>query len=412
MRSPSVPRRVALTAIAGALLLTSEAAAAKTTDYIDLEAGLGFSTNPFLQLHSHSTAFGRISAYGVHSWQTEKGSTTLTGYVENTTYFKDYGSKQIFDLGAHTNQAVSPTVTLFGDLDFSGDFAGQLSNRLLTVPSQPVVPVPGNPLPQPTTNPDLLGFTGRQYRASADVGASIRSGARGTISLSAGAQRSWFTGGNRDADYNSYFGTVGYSQQVSERTSAGASVQFQRQDFSHGDWANIVNPVVTLHTQLTESMVADAAVGVMYIQQRTSGFKDHQVTPSVSGSLCNVGNNSRFCVRVSRDAQSALSARILNGAGGAAVTTIAGVDYYRRLSEKETIQASLNATRYDTPGAINGFRIRTTYFSGIVGYDRKVGNRIYAGVSGGARKLFQDGPDPKLDFNANVYLRYRLGDLL
>jgi hypothetical protein len=159
-------------------------------------------------------------------------------------------------------------------------------------------------------------------------------------------------------------------------------------------------------------MVADAAVGVMYIQQRTGGFKDHEVTPSVSGSLCNAGNNSRFCVRISRDAQSALSARILNGAGGAAVTTIAEADYYRRLSEKETIQASLSATRYDTPGAIDGFRIRTTYFSGIVGYDRKVGNRIYAGISGGARKLFQDGPDPKLDFNANVYLRYRLGDLL
>ncbi|HSU68619.1 MAG TPA: hypothetical protein VLJ39_17190, partial [Tepidisphaeraceae bacterium] len=130
MRSPSAPRRLALTVIAGTLLLTCEAAAAKTTDYIDLEAGLGFSTNPLLQLHSHSTAFGRVSAYGVHSWETEQGSTTLTGYVENTTYFRDYGSKQIFDLGAHTNQRVSQTVTLFGDLDFSGDFAGQLSNRL------------------------------------------------------------------------------------------------------------------------------------------------------------------------------------------------------------------------------------------------------------------------------------------
>lgn len=412
MRRASAQRYLTVTAIAGALLLTGGPAGAKTTDYIDLEAGLGFSSNPLLRLNARSSAFGRISAYGLHSWTTERGSTTLTGYIENTTYFRNYGSKQIFDLGAHTNQAVSPTVTLFGDLDFAGDFAGQLSNRLIGVPNQPVVPIAGNPLPPATANPDLLGFNGRQYRLNGQVGASIRSGARGKISLSAGAQRTWFTDGNKDADYNSYFATTGYSQQVSERTSAGASVQFQRQDFRHGDWANIVNPTLTIHTQLSENMFADAAVGVLAIQQRTDGQKDHKVTPSFSGQLCRQDSLSRLCAHVSRDAQSALSARLVNGSGGAAITTTAGLDYYRRLSERGTLQASLTGTRYDSPASLNGFRLRTTYLSAVAGYDRKIGNRIYAGISGGARKLFQVGPDPKLDFNANVYLRYRLGDLL
>ena len=32
-------------------------------------------------------------------------------------------------------------------------------------------------------------------------------------------------------------------------------------------------------------------------------------------------------------------------------------------------------------------------------------------LSGGVRKLFQAGPDPKTDFNANAYLRYRFGDI-
>ena len=36
-------------------------------------------------------------------------------------------------------QSVSPTVTVYGDLGFSGDFAGQLSNRLFSVPSGPVM---------------------------------------------------------------------------------------------------------------------------------------------------------------------------------------------------------------------------------------------------------------------------------
>lgn len=413
MRTGFTRRRFALGAIAGACLINGQAGLAKTTDYIDLEAGLGISSNPLLRLDSQSSAFGRISAYGVHSWESERGTTTLTGYLENTTYLKDYGSKQIFDLGAHTSQKVSPTVTVFGDLGFTGDFAGQLSNRLISVPSGPVVPEPGNPLPPTTTNPDFFGFAGREYRVNGSLGASIRSGTRGTISLSAGAQRSWFTGGsNSDADYNSYFASAGYSQQISERTSAGASVNVQRQDFRHGDWANIVNPVFTVNTQLSETITAQGAVGILAIQQHSDGRSDHSVTPSFSGSLCSNGQVSRWCAHVSRDAQSALSARVANGSGEAAVTTTASVDYYRRLTANDTLQASLSGTRYSTPGSLNGNNFSTTYVSAVVGYDRKVGRRIYAGVQGGVRKLFQDGPDPKMDFNASVYLRYRLGDLL
>jgi hypothetical protein len=405
-----IPQRLRSTALAGAVLISSTGAGAATTDYLDLQAGVGFSSNAFLSIPSQSSAFGRVSASGVHIWSTERGTTSLHGYVENTTYFKHYGSHQIFAVGANTNQKISPTVTLFGNVDFSGDFAGQLSNRLLSVPSQPPVVIPGNPLPPPTNTPDVFGLSGRQYRLAGDIGAAIKT-ARGTISLSAGAQRSWFTD-NSDADYNSYYGSGGYSQQISERTSVGASLGFTRQDFSHGDWANIINPAVTVSSQLTESINASAAIGVMAIEERTDGDKNHHVTPSFSGSLCDTGALSSLCAHVSRDAQSALTAHVPNGTGGAAVTTAASVDYYRRLSASETFQASLSGTRYASPGSINGQNRSTTYLSGILGYDRKVGNRIYAGVSGGARKLFQDGPDPKLDLNANVYLRYRLGDLL
>lgn len=407
------PRRAFAATLSGAFLAISGPAAAKTTTYVDLEAGLGYSSNPLLRFDSQSSVFGRVSAYGVHSWGSERGTTTLTGYVENTSYLHDYGSKQIFQLGAHTNQSVSPTVTLFGDLGFTGDFAGQLSNRLFSVPSGPVVPDPNNPLPPVTNNPDVFGFSGRQYRLSGSVGASIRSGPRGTISLSAGAQRSWFTGGNEsDADYNSYFASAGYSRQVSERTSAGGTVSVQHQDFRHGDWANIINPVLTAQTQLSESMSASGSIGILAIEQRSDGQTDHSVTPSFSGSICNQSEFSRWCAHVARDVQSSLSARVANGNGGAAVTTLAGVDYYRRLSADGTLQASLSATRYSSPANFDGDRPRSTYLSAVVGYDHKVGHRLYAGVSGGARKLFQTGPDPDLDFNASVYLRYRLGDLL
>src|SRR6202008_249140 len=86
---------------AGAMLWTAPAVAA-TKDFIDLSAGGGFSHNPVFGLNNNLSAFGRLSLYGQHAWQSETGSTSLSAYLENTTYFNNYGSKQIFDLNAHT----------------------------------------------------------------------------------------------------------------------------------------------------------------------------------------------------------------------------------------------------------------------------------------------------------------------
>jgi hypothetical protein len=434
MSSARASSRLATTALAGVLLLTGEAAYAqaqpqtqtqtsdttaeaqptrRTTTFLDLEAGLGFSSNPFLQLDSHSSLFGRVSASGTHMWSSERGVTALTGYVENTTYFRGgYGSKQIFDVGARTNQAVSETVSMYGDVNFSGDFAGQLSNRLISGPTPPPPPDPNNPLPPPGGYPDLFGLSGRQYRLTGDLGTSIRTGARGTVSMSVGAQHSWFSGPSKELDYTSYYGSGGYSVQVSERTSVGGTVFLQRQDYRHGDWANIVNPVVTASTQLSETLTASGSIGVMAINQQSFGNNDKSVTPSFSASLCSRATDSRFCGRISRDAQSALSSSVLNGQREATINTSITGEYWRRLSRDETIQASLTAVHYNSASAVDGDRLRSTYVSGVVGYDRHVGNRLFAGVKGGARKLFQTGPDPKLDFNASVYVRYRLGDLL
>lgn len=411
-------RRFASTAAAAALFAVGTPGAARTTDSLDLEAAAGFSSNPTLQFDARSSAFGRISGLGVHSWITERGSTTLTAYLENTTYLKDYGSKQLVDLSAQTTRSISPTVSVFGALGFQMDFAGQLSNRLIHVPVTPIVPtppevtVPVNPLPPVETNPDLLGFAGREYRFNGSVGASIRM-SRGVLTLSAGAQRATFSK-DSSSDFNSYFVNGGYSQQISPRTSLGGMLSLQRQDFHGGDWANIINPTVTAHTNLTETLVGEAAVGLMVIDQSTAGDHTVRYTPSFSGSLCSSGERSQWCARVSRDAQTAVGSRIANGSGSPTISTSASIDYSRRLAERQMLQASLSLVNYtnaSNSNNLNNFRVRTTYLSAVVGYDRGIGHRLYAGIQGGARKLFQVGPDPDLDFNANVYLRYRLGDL-
>ena len=243
-------RHLVTTALAGALLVAGGAARAETTDILDLSAGAGLSTNPGIAGSSHTSGFGRLSALGTHSWRSERSSTSIHGFIENTTYLRNYGSQRIFTVGADTSFTASPTLSLYGNLNFYGDFNGQLSNRLIAVPGGPPVIDPNNPLPPQAIVPDILGFSGHSYRLNGQVGASIRSGELSTISLTAGAQHSWFTG-NSGSNFTSYFGSVGYSRQISERTSIGPSVYVTHQDFNQGDSANIVNPVMTGQTQLS-----------------------------------------------------------------------------------------------------------------------------------------------------------------
>ena len=41
----------------------------RNSDYLDLTAHLGYSSNPFLEAgNSRSSSFGRVSARGVHAW--------------------------------------------------------------------------------------------------------------------------------------------------------------------------------------------------------------------------------------------------------------------------------------------------------------------------------------------------------
>lgn len=409
MTSHNRHRQLVVIALAGAVLLPAAPAGADTRNILDLSAGAGLSTNPGVNGHGSTSGFGRISAYGDHSWTTERSSTSIHGFLENTSYFKGgYGSQRIFNVGADTNFTVSPTLSLYGNLYFFGDFNGQLSNRLISVPSAPPpVITPG--LPPPTTFSNFFAFGGHSYQVSGQAGASIRSSELSTISVSAGAQHGWYSH-NSFADHTTYFGSLGYSRQISERTSIGPSIYVTHQDYTQGS-SNIINPTLTAHTRLSETVTADGAVGVLVVDDHRFGVSDTRVSPSFRLGVCGQGTVSSICAHVARDAYSAFSNPTTIGSQ-ASITTTADLTYYRRVSERGTVQASLAATHSsDSTTGPNALDLRQTYVRGIVGYDQGIGHRLFAGVNVGARKAFQSGPDPKADFNANIYLRYRLGDL-
>ena len=103
--------------------------------YADIDAGLGYATNPNLVFGPNAgSGFGRISARGVHAWRTERSSSSVSGFVENSTYFRKYGNTQIFSVSGATDYRASESLRLFGNVGFSGDLGGQLQSRFAAVP--------------------------------------------------------------------------------------------------------------------------------------------------------------------------------------------------------------------------------------------------------------------------------------
>lgn len=383
----------------------------RVVTYADINAGAGFSNRPFLQGRK-SSIFGRLSLSAFHGWNSERGSTSITGFIEDTTYLSGgLGSKVIFRANAQTRQAVSETVSVFGRLGVSGDVAGQLANRFTT----PVdLTTPPDTIPPPETDPGIIDVAGRTYRVTGQAGASITTSTVSAISVSAGATHTFFTGGNKRADYTTVNASGAYQRKLSERMSIGASLTVQRQDFAGSDYSNVINPALTLQTQLGENISANGSIGLLAIYAHRNGESSHSYSPSFSAGICKSGENDRWCASASRTAQAPLtiSSASANFPIGTAVSTSFGLTYTRKVGEGGSLRALVNAAHSSRATLVPGGQTRATYVSALVGYDRKLSNRLYGGVTAGARKLFQAGTGSRTDLNGSFYVRYRIGDLL
>lgn len=402
-------------------LAASASAIGATRSYLDITAAIGAASNPALSLDSEASAYGRLSGFGMHQWRSERTTTSLSAYAENTSYLRGNGSTQIFDLRGDVVHAASPTLTIFGNVGFQGDVNGQLSNRFTTAFPDFITPTP-----EPSDQPDqpvqpgpviiddngrFIGLDGRRYRLSGEAGLSLRTSERGSLRLSAGAQRNFSSGGGGLSDYTSYFGTGSWQLQFSERTSGGASVTVQYQDYENGRSSTTVNPLATISHQFSDQIYGSASAGLLFTKQdQLLGGSDSSVNPSFSFRLCKATERDRLCGSVSRDARSSLGTVIGEQANSLVISTLASVDYSRQIDINQSIRASLTAIRSSEEDAL-GEDFRTTYLTFLVGYDRKVRQRIAVGATAGVRRLFWTGPDPKTDVNANAYVRYRLGDL-
>lgn len=380
-----------------------------SADFVDLTGSVGYTGNPFLNSdNSRGSAFGRLSARGVHAWSGERGSSSITGFVEGTSYLNHYGVRSIFSVNANTSQQVSERVRLFGAAGVTGDLSGQLSNRFLYVPPVPEVPDVTEPPPATVEDPDLFSFNGRQYRFYGQGGAAIQTSARGSVLISGGAQRVTYTNSLLN-DYTTFFADGSYGYSLSERTTVGFSLGAHRTEYDNSsDHTTIINPALTVRTRLSEDWNASAAVGVSFAQVDRGPINDNSTNLSLRGSVCHDSETERLCGRVSRYAQTSATSSLVT-------TNSVGVDWYKKLDQAQTIQLSASFVRYSADEIVGNVvedNVKTRHLRVAGSYARRINDRLSGGADVGVRSLHRElAPDPRTDFTGSVFLRYRLGDL-
>jgi hypothetical protein len=378
--------------------------------YLDLEGGAGYSTNPQFSFSSgNGSADGYISLHGVHTRITDRTTTLLSAFAQETAYARHYGSNESLSINARHDAAVNEKLRLFVDAHASYDKNGLLDTRIISVPDVPALP--GSPTIPPAVLPpgaDFLALTGKHYFFSADAGGQLALGARDNLDFSSGVEHSIFRQGNSfpDTNYWSIPVSLGYDRQISPRANVGARVALLYTDYNGPSKIWTVTPQLTGNLQLSERMTLNGAVGASF-SSVDDGFRTrHTIGLAANAALCDVGEHDHLCARAAIDQTSATVA-------GPAKTINAGVDYSRQLDADSSILLSVDGSHFSQPISFvlpQAFS-SSTYYRAAASYSRQFGHRLFGGVNLAARKLTENGPDPKADFNASLFIRYRFGDL-
>ena len=386
---------------------TSAGPKAGESTYVDLEGGAGYSSNPRLQLNnSDGAGFGRISLHAVHTRTSARTTTLISAYAENLTYTTHYGSQQSVSLYGRHDAAVSEHVRVFGDVNANYQQGGQLDTTILVVPNvPPLTGIPGTPIILPPGG-DFLTIRGKEYQFSAHGGAEFELSPRDDISVSTGVERTVFHSAFADTNYTTVPVTLAYDRQLSERTTVGARFTAQDTEYNGPASIRLYTPQLTGRLKLSPTVSLNGAVGVSFARV-DDGISTRNTTGlAANASLCSTTENGQLCGRVAVDQESATAA-------GPAKSISGGIDYSRRLDADSTLAFSLSAYRYSSPISVVVGQLfsSATYFRAAADYSRRIGRRLFAGVDLAARKLSEAGPDPKSDFSASLFIRYRFGDV-
>ena len=406
----------ALTAQAGPATNTGGPAVSEKTKrkeggetYLDFEGSAGYSSNPTNSAINHeASAFGRIALHGVHSRVSDRSSSLLSVYGENVSYTNHQGSQQSLSLYGRHDTSVTEHVRLFVDANANYQENGQLGTRVLVLPEIPPV-IPGTVTPPILVPPsgDFLSVTGHEFSFGANGGGSFALGPKDGLSVSSGFRRVVFHNGPVRSDYNTVPVSLSYDRQLSPRASVGTRLSAEQTNYSGPLNYRLITPQLTGHVQLAQHLNLSGAIGVSFARVDNGITIRHTTGLAAQVSLCGLGEGSSFCTHAAANEDTATTAGPSRSIGG-------GVEYARQLDANQSIAFSLGYTHYSTPVSVfTATSFSSSNYASVAGsYSRRIGNRLFGGINLSGQKVTHNGPDPKADLTASLFIRYRFGDVL
>lgn len=379
-------------------LPTTLATAQSTRLIVDGQAGLGYSTNPFLiDGDDRGSAFSELSITPQLIQVDEKGDAALRAFYRRTDYFNRYDSADAYGAEASARRQLSETFAGHASVGYESSILGQASYGLVGV-LDPSVPIdPGTP------DIALLGLRQRQESITAAVGGDLRISQRDTINAEGRAVQINYGDTGLLTSSRTTSATLGWSHAVSARTSVGLQGSGSWSDFGRqGNSGSFYQPQVTVTHSLSETVSVTAAVGALFITSRTPAGTVKSTGLSGNVLACKSSQRTNACLRAYADAQP-------TGFGDVSKRQGVGADYSYLVRENDVLRASLDFSRVqetsDLPQARNA-----SFITGGASYERGFSRRLFGGVAGGYRRATGSDRGAVSDLNVKAFVRVRWGD--
>lgn len=397
--STGVRRPIALLLVAAVTALPGAEAAAQTTRVaVDAQAGVGYTTNPFLVIgDAASSGYTDFSVQPELLYQDERSEAALIARYRRSEYWRRYDAAEAYGAEARARREISPTVNMHANVVYDSSIIGQGGLGIVGV----VDPTPSPDLGTPDIA--LLGLQSRQNSLVGALGGDWRMSARDTLTGEARISRIDYNGAQILTSSYTTSTTLGYTRALSERTSigvqgSGAWTNFRRPGYS----GSFYQPQATLNHQFNDRWRFSLMAGAVFISSTTERGTTKITGLSGNFSGCRDGGRGTACLRASSDAQA-------TGLGDISRRYAAGADYSYRVRENDVVRASVDYSQVRATSDVPQLP-RVSYLTGSVSYERAMSRTVFAGLSTQYRQASGGNLERPSDLNFRLFVRTRLGD--
>lgn len=381
-----------------ALAFAAAPAAAQTTVALDAQAGIGYSSNPFLIAGDDSgSVFTELTIQPELLYRDELGDAGIIGHYRRSDYFDRYDSVDSYGAEARARRQLTPTLSGRASIVYDSSILGQNGTGIVGVVDPTLPPVIGTP------DITLLGLGQRQESLVATVGTDWQVSERDMANAQASVSTIDYGDGPLLTSSRTVSGTLGYSRSISARTSVGAQVSGSWVDFGRSNYSGqYYQPQLTVTHQVSPTLRFTVAAGPLFVISKTDRGTEKTTGFSGNFSGCQDGERAVTCVRAYSDAQPTGLGDISKRWGGA-------VDYSYLLREFDIVRASADYSRVNATS--NLLQVPTvSYLTGSATYEHGFSRRWFAGLSGSYRQVDGNGFARTSDASVRVFIRTRLGD--